>query len=68
MKSQYIPSVGKKAFSGKREKALQMDENHRRYSRPAQHLNNLPDAWTDTKWIRRQKSWKVRRKNQWKDA
>jgi hypothetical protein len=58
---------GSKAFGGPREKSLAQDSMHKPYVRAARNANNLPDAWDDTKFIKRQKSWKHRckKKKQW---
>jgi hypothetical protein len=60
-------SCGVKAFSNARLKALAQDEEHKPYVRAKQNAAHLPDAWDDTKWIRRMKSWKYRcrKKHQW---
>ena len=59
---------GSKAFGGAREKALSQDEMHKPYVRGRRKAKHLPDCWTDTKWIKRQKSWKHRckkKKQRW---
>lgn len=58
---------GVKAFGGPREKALSLDEEHKPYVRGARKYPHLPDAWSDTKFIRRKKSWKhrVKKRHQW---
>lgn len=60
---------GTKAFSGTREKALSMDPENRQYVRGKRRYPNLPDGYSDTKWIkvRHFRCWKdrVRKKRQW---
>ena len=47
-------------YGGKKEKALA--ERDKEYIRAKRNKNHLPDSWTDTRWIRRSKSWKARSK------
>ena len=63
----YDMFCGTKKFAGPREKSLAQDEMHKPYVRARRNHNNLPDGWCDTKWIKRQKSWKHRckKKKQW---
>ena len=58
---------GIKAFGGKREKSIAQDEMHAPYIRSKRNATHLPDGWDDTKWIKRQKSWKYRckKRHQW---
>lgn len=59
--------LGEVAFDGRREKELLCDPDHRRYSRGARHESSLPDSDTNTKLIKKLKSWKHRtkRERQW---
>ena len=57
---------GNKSFANGKLKSLAQDSMHNPYVRAKQNGNNLPEGW-DTKWIKRQKSWKHRskKKKQW---
>lgn len=50
-----------------RERCKAVDEEHKPYVRCARNEHHLPDGFTNTKWIRRKKSWKhrVKKKRQW---
>ena len=47
-------------YGGKKEKALA--ERDKEYIRAKRNKKHLPDSWTDTRWIKRCKSWKARSK------
>jgi hypothetical protein len=51
----------------KREKALAEDPDMKPYIRAKRNRRNLPeDGQTDTKWIKRQRTWKSKsKKKQW---
>ena len=58
----YIIDRWARRFSSKREKALSLDEDHKKYIRAKRNKNHLPDSWSDTRWIPKIKSWKNRSK------
>ena len=57
--------IGQKSCC-QREKALSQDDMHKCHVRTKRNRNHLPSSW-DTKFIKRQKSWKhrVKKKKQW---
>ena len=54
-------NIGRKAFASGKIKALAQDEDHKPYVRAKQRPANMPNTW-DTKWIKREKSWKSDKK------
>lgn len=45
-------------FSSYQEKKLSVSEEHKPYVRSKRNLKNLPNSYTDTRWIPKIKSWK----------
>lgn len=58
-----------RSYSSIQEKRLSLDEMHKPFIRKKRSFNNLPDCWTNTRWIHRfgNCSWKKRSKvkHQW---
>ncbi len=69
MKEIYIrnPVVGKKSFSGTREKAYNEDEEIAGFVRAKRNNKHLPCDWDDTKLIKKPRGWhqNSKRRKQW---
>lgn len=54
-------------YSTHSEMAMSLDDEHKPYVRSKRNFSNLPDGYSDTKWIRRCRSWKhrARKRHQW---
>lgn len=69
MKEIYVryPTIGKKSFSGTKEKAYNEDEDIAGFVRSKRNNNHLPDDWDDTKIIKKPRGWhqNSKRRKQW---